>query len=140
MELKVIRDQFTEKSTLGTLLIDSEFFCFTLEDRRRADGVKVKHETCIQPGTYEVAITFSNRFRRMLPLLLNVPGFDGIRIHPGNTNVDTSGCLLVGKTRGTDVINSSRLAFDALFAKIKAAINRGEKVFIEITEERGVKQ
>jgi hypothetical protein len=68
-------------------------------------------------------------------LLLDVPNFDGIRIHTGNTAKDTLGCILVGQGKGVDSISSSRLAFAPLFEKIQAVV-RTEKVFIEITEQR----
>ena len=67
----------------------------------------------------------------MLPLLLDVPAYEGIRIHPGNTDADTEGCLLPGKTKSADMVASSRLAFTALFEKIKAALQR-EKIFISV--------
>ena len=133
MELKLVRKIFTDKSTIGDLSVNGTFECFTLEDPPRE--VKVKGETAIPAGRYEVAVTFSNKFGKFLPLLLSVPGFDGIRIHPGNTPKDTLGCILVGQGKGVDSISSSRLAFLPLFEKIQAVL-RSEKVFIEITEER----
>ena len=133
MELKLIRKTFTDNSTIGELAVNGVFECFTLEDKVRP--VKIKGETAIPAGTYEVAVTFSNKFQKFLPLLMNVPNFDGIRIHTGNTPADTLGCILVGQGKGADSISSSRLAFAPLFEKIQAVI-RTEKVFIEITEER----
>ena len=133
MELKLVRKIFTDKSTIGDLSVNGTFECFTLEDPPRP--VKIKGETAIPAGKYEIAVTFSNKFGKFLPLLLNVPGFDGIRIHPGNTAKDTLGCILVGQGKGVDSISSSRLAFLPLFEKIQAVL-RSEKVFIEIAEER----
>lgn len=129
MNLKLVRRTLTEQSTIGTLSINGRFECFTLEDRVRP--FKIKGETAIPAGIYEVTITFSDRFRKPLPLLLNVPNFSGIRIHPGNTAADTEGCILVGTTQGKDMIGNSRVAFKALFAKIEAAL-RKEKVFMEV--------
>ena len=132
MELKLVRKIFTDKSTIGELDVNGTFECFTLEDPPRE--VKIKGETAIPAGRYEIAVTFSNKFGKFLPLLLNVPGFDGIRIHPGNTPKDTLGCILVSQGKGVDSISNSRLAFLPLFEKIQAVL-RSEKVFIEITEE-----
>jgi hypothetical protein len=90
-----------------------------LEDVERKE--KIKSETAIPKGTYKVVINQSNRFKRLLPLLLNVPNFEGVRIHSGNSNHDTEGCILVGQTRGKDYIGQSRKAFDKLFKKMQAA-------------------
>lgn len=108
-----------ENSIIGELSIDGVFECFTLEDLERP--VKIKGETAIPRGTYKVIINQSRRFKRLLPLLLNVPNFEGVRIHPGNTNHDTEGCILVGKTRSKEYIGQSRKAFDKLFKKMQKA-------------------
>ena len=85
-------------------------------------------------GNYEVAITYSNRFKRELPLIKDVPGFSGIRIHPGNTDEDTEGCILVGLVwDGDDFIGQSRVAFQSLFSKMQTAIANGEKIHLEVT-------
>lgn len=133
MQLQLVRKIFTANSTIGELSVNGVFECFTLEDKVRP--VKLKGETAIPAGTYEVAVTFSNKFQKFLPLLMDVPNFDGIRIHPGNTPKDTLGCILVGQGKGVDSISSSRLAFAPLFEKIQAVV-RTEKVFIEISEQR----
>lgn len=116
MEIKVIRKEFTENSTIGEMSIDGEFFCYTLEDRIRE--VKVYGETAIPYGRYKVNITMSNRFKRMMPLLIDVPGFEGVRIHNGNTDKDTHGCILVGMSKSKDFIGMSKIAFQKLMAKI----------------------
>ena len=131
MELNLTRTDLTRKSTIGELKVNGKFECFTLEDVVRP--VKVAGMTAIPAGSYEVVITFSARFKTPLPLLLAVPNFDGIRIHKGNTAENTEGCILVGKTKSTDLIGSSKLAFDALFAKLKAASLR-EKIFIHVVD------
>ena len=82
--------------------------------------------TAIPPGRYQVVLDFSPRFRTTLPRLLDVPGFDGIRIHAGNTDADTEGCILVGTAREPDRILASRVALDALTAKIRAGLLYGE--------------
>lgn len=135
MDLKLVRTDLTSQSTIGEFYVDGEFECYTLEDVVRP--IKIKGMTAISPGTYEVVISHSARFKRLLPLLLNVPNFDGIRIHAGNTAADTEGCLLVGQGKSNDAISGSRNAFDALFAKLQAAAGR-EKIFIEIAQGDGV--
>jgi len=119
MEIKIKRLHKTENSTIGELLIDGKFECFTLEDKER--DVKIKGETAIPRGTYKVIINQSNRFKRLLPLLIDVDNFEGVRIHAGNTNHDTEGCILVGRTRTNDFIGQSRKAFDLLFSKMQKA-------------------
>ena len=131
MELKILRKELTARSTIGELHVDGRFECFTLEDAVRP--VKIKGVTAIPAGVYEVVVNFSQRFQRPLPLLLSVPNFDGVRIHAGNTDADTEGCLLVGKSKAVDFIGSSRAAFEALFPKIQRAAMR-EKIFIEIAQ------
>ena len=119
MKLLLKRIHRTELSTIGELYVDGVFECYTLEDVER--DVKIKSETAISKGTYKIIVTMSNRFKRMLPLLINVPEFQGVRIHAGNTNHDTEGCILVGQTRSKDFIGKSRKAFDNLFKKIQKA-------------------
>lgn len=119
MLITVKRIHKTENSVIGELLVDGVFECFTLEDVERL--VKIKGETAIPKGTYKVIINKSNRFKRLLPLLLNVPNFEGVRIHSGNTNHNTEGCILVGQTRSKDYIGQSRKAFDKLFKKMQKA-------------------
>ncbi len=132
MELKLVRKWLTPNSTIGELSVDGKFECFVLEDHFPTPYVKTPAKTCIPLSRYEVIVTMSNRFKVDLPLLVNVPQFAGIRIHPGNVAADTEGCLLPGRVRQTDKILESKLAFDALFSKIKAAIAKGEKVHITV--------
>ena len=124
--------------TFGMLYVDGRVFCQTLEDELRAPGVKVWGRTCIPAGTYRVIVNHSARFKRMLPLLLNVPGFEGVRIHAGNTHEDTEGCILVGRRRGVlgrlRAVLDSRPAFDSLFKQIDSARKRGEEVEITIID------
>lgn len=119
MKIQIKRLHKTENSTIGELTIDGVFECYTLEDKER--DVKIKGETAIPKGTYGVIINKSNRFKKLLPLLLKVKGFEGVRIHAGNSNHDTEGCILVGKARSVDYISQSRKAFDSLFAKMQKA-------------------
>jgi len=129
MELNLTRVEFTDESTIGELSINGTFECYTLEDKVRP--VKVKGMTAIPAGSYEIIINFSERFKKPLPLLLNVPNFDGVRIHPGNSAKDTEGCILVGKSKSADFVGSSRAAFETLFEKLKRA-TENEKIFIHI--------
>lgn len=128
LSLELIRSPSSAKSTIGRLLVDGAFQCFTLEDVVRP--IKIAHETAIPAGTYKVIITESARFKRRLPLLVGVPGFDGIRIHPGNCAADTDGCILVGAMVGLDWVGSSRAAFDTLFSKLEQA----DTISITITD------
>lgn len=131
--IKVSRKWKTDKSTIGELTFD-ELKCFTLEDPVR-DGPKIPGDTAIPAGRYEVICNYSNRFGRLLPMIMNVPGFSGVRIHLGNRPNDTEGCILVGKDYDPsipDVISNSRMAFLPLFEKIKESAIAG-KVWIDIS-------
>lgn len=127
-----------DRATIGRLDVDGMFRCWTLEDVVRPAGdAKVAGETAIPPGRYEVRITWSPRFQRELPLLLGVPGFEGVRIHAGNTVRDTEGCILVGEDVAHDgdapVLLRSRLAFDVLFAKL-SDVPPGEAIWLTIEQ------
>lgn len=128
MELRVKRKFFGENYTIGELLIDGEYFCDTLEDTVRPFGKngegKIAGQTAIPIGTYRVAMTYSQRFKRVLPQVLNVPFFEGIRIHPGNTAEDTHGCILVGKNSEKGKVLESKATFDRLFTILNN--NRGD--------------
>lgn len=130
MILKLSRIFKGDKYTIGKLYTDGIYFCDTIEDVVRT--IKIKHETAIPIGKYQVIITRSERFKKDMPLLLNVPNFDGIRIHSGNTESDTSGCILVGENKVKGQVINSRLTFVKLFAIIQSALRLGDKVFIEI--------
>lgn len=131
MRLTLQRSPSNSVCTIGQLSVDGVHECFSLEDVVRP-GPKVFGQTAIPAGIYQVVITFSPHFQRELPLLVNVPGFEGVRIHPGNTAADTEGCILVGMDLGNNSIGRSLMAFNALFPKIQAAINAGEGVVIEV--------
>lgn len=130
MNLKLIRKDFTEESTIGELYVDGEFECFILEDTVR--DTKIYGKTAIPYGVYDIKITHSPRFKRHLPLLLNVPNYQGVRIHVGNYPKDTEGCLLPGKTKGKDFVGNSKIAFNELYRKMVRATERGETLSIEI--------
>lgn len=135
MNLLLQREIVSDISTIGTLYVDGLRECHTLEDRDRHledGGAKVYGETAIPRGTYKVVITYSNRFKQEMPLLVDVPQFDGIRIHSGNEAADTHGCILVGGGIGQDRVFNSRNAYQILFNKLSAAIALGEEIEIEI--------
>ena len=132
MELRLKRDPSTANATTGELWLDGLVECFTCEDVVRP--VKIKGETAIPAGRYQIKITPSARFKRDLPLLLNVPNFEGVRIHTGNTAEDTEGCILVGQEMLADGVTHSRDAFAHLFPKLRAALDAGEEVWISIED------
>lgn len=135
MKLRLVREQFRPDSTIGRMLVDDVFECFTLEDGVRTK--KIHGATAIPAGAYRVTVEDSPRFKRKLPRLHGVPNFSGVLIHPGNTAADTEGCILVGRNwkPGQEAIGASRLAFDTLFSKINSAIDRGEEVSIAVMQE-----
>lgn len=140
MKLTVQRFKFLEKCTIGHLLkedIDTGFF--TLEDKMREEpGIsvevwKINGETAIPRGIYRVGVSFSDHFQKDLPILNDVPGFVGVRIHPGNIDSDTEGCILVGKTwLGADFIGQSREAFNEVFSWIKETVGTPEGCEVQI--------
>lgn len=132
MELKLTRKWLTKNSTVGELSVDGKQECFVIEDNYPTPYKKTPGVTAIPAGRYEVIVNISTRFKVEMPLLLNVPEYQGVRIHPGNTSSDTEGCLLPGRKREVNKVLESKLAYDALFTKIKAAIARKERVWITI--------
>lgn len=138
MKIQLERVQLDPDVTIGALACDGEFVCWVCEDPvREVPGQpvatwKVPGKTAIPAGSYRVDVTMSARFKRMLPILIAVPGFEGVRIHPGNTAADTEGCLLPGRLRLGKSVGQSRLAFDDLFARINEAVRRRELVTIDI--------
>ena len=100
MRITIERLTMTSTTTIGKMYLNGEYFGYTLEDVNR--DTKIKHQTCIPAGLYKVVLTVSNRFKRLMPLLIDVPNFKGIRIHGGNTHKNTSGCPIVAKRRLDD--------------------------------------
>lgn len=134
MKLSLNRTYLGQDCTIGTMSVDGVFTCYTCEDTVRPLGDKIYGKTAIPAGEYDVVITHSPRFDRDLPLLLRVPGFEGIRIHPGNIPADTDGCILPGLEilSGFAGVGESRLAFEQLYGKISAAINAHQMVTISV--------
>jgi hypothetical protein len=112
MKLILTPDTISSNSVISKLAVDGAFECYILEPPNP-----------IPAGTYEIKILDSRKFGRPMPHLLSVPGHEAIEIHWGNTSKDTRNCLLTGRTRGTDFVGESRLAFEALFAKLKDPIS-----------------
>ncbi len=136
MLIKVIRKWFTPKSSSGIISVDGVKCGFSLEDVARPHGVKIPNETAIPAGDYKVILDYSNRFKRVMPHILDVPGFEGVRIHGGNTAENTSGCILVGLEKGEDKIYNCQPTFDYIYHSIEQARNRGEEVTILIINEQ----
>lgn len=140
MKLTLKRNQSANNATIGVLYLDDIFECYTLEDVvREITGIpieqwKIKGQTAIPIGKYRVIIDFSNRFQKMMPHILDVAGFEGVRIHSGNSDKDTEGCLLVGQCWkiGENKIGLSRLAFESLFIKLEKAVNSGEEIYLTV--------
>ena len=144
MELKLIRKYRCNNYCIDKLYINNIYFSDALEDPDRGltdsmsleeiKKIKIKGNTCIPYGTYNITITYSPRFKKNLPLLNNVKGFDGIRIHSGNKPQDTEGCLLPGFNKVKGQVIDSKVTTNKLIAQIQQALNKGEKVTITITK------
>jgi hypothetical protein len=132
MNIRIVREPSRDDTTLGSLFIDDYWQCHTLEDVIRPPGEKVLSKTAIPPGRYKLILSLSNRFKKVMPEVLDVPMFSGIRIHSGNKAKDTAGCLLVGQTRSVEErsIGRSRLAYKALMSKLTAAVEEGITIHI----------
>lgn len=137
MNLTLDRQPSWQGGTLGLLFVDGVFECHTLEDVARPAGEKVAGETCIPPGRYRVKLLPSPRFGRIMPRLLDVPGFEGVLIHWGNTPADTEGCILLGTAEAATFIGHSRDTFAALFARLDAADRLGEEIWLTVTNPAG---
>lgn len=141
MKLRLERLWPKKDYTVGRLYVDDRLFCNTLEDRivdKNKNGVldgdekKVYGESAIPYGTYKIIYNWSPKFGRNLPRLLNVPHFEGILIHPGNTAADSAGCILVGKNTEVGRLTNSRYISDELNKLIDEAQQKGEPITIEI--------
>ena len=143
MKLKLKRIARKSDYTIGRLYINGHLFSDVLEDTDRGlqkdmtleeiKKLKIKGRTAIPTGTYTIIITYSPKYKKQMPLLLSVPGFEGIRIHSGNTHKDTEGCLLVGENKEVGKVLNSRYTYNRLFTKLKEAFDRGETITIEIS-------
>ena len=142
MEILVKREYKKKDYTIGKMYINGEYFCDTLEDTDRGltqimtlseiKEVKEYGRTAIPAGRYPIAYTYSPRFKKHLPLLLNVPAFDGVRIHSGNTHKDTEGCILLGENKAVGKVLNSRKTMDEFLRILKPAIEACENIWIKI--------
>jgi hypothetical protein len=152
MELKLKRIALRETYTIGRLYVDNHYFSDTIEDRVRdinkdgdlndAGEGKVYGKTAIPYGRYEITMKvqspkYSQRAsyawcKGYLPRLLNVPHFDGILIHAGNTADDSAGCLLVGENKVKGQVINSMATLKRLIPILKHASDSGEKIWITI--------
>lgn len=140
MKLKLKRIAFKPTYTIGRLFVDGKYVCDTIEDRDRGltDSMTLEEimrlkkygETAIPYGTYRVQITYSPKFKKMMPILIGVKGFEGVRIHSGNTSKDSLGCLLVGRNTKVGMVTESRKTYNMLYDLIKDQKN----IIIEITK------
>lgn len=139
MRITLIRRRNKKDYCIGDLYIDGKWFCNTLEDVDRGlddsmplediKKMKVKGETAIPTGIYQVLLTYSPKYKKIMPLINNVKGYSGIRIHSGNTAKDTEGCLLVGKNKEVGKVLESRNTFNALFKRLQQT---NGKIIIDI--------
>lgn len=142
MKLKLKRVYFNDKYTIGKLYICDEYFCDTIEDVNRdlnKDGdlndpgeSKIMHKTAIPFGSYKVVVNLSNRFKRLLPLLIDVPHFDGIRIHNGVDETSSSGCIIVGKNTEVGKLTKSREYMNLLTDKLLSEQSKGITITIDV--------
>lgn len=142
MKLELYRKYRKSGYTIGLLYADGKFICNTLEDtdrgltnemsERQIASIKVKGKTAIPTGTYPIIVTYSPRFKKQMPLLDNVKGFEGIRIHSGNIASDTEGCILCGKNTKVGEVTSSKMWTEKVYNLINDAIRKRESVFIDI--------
>ena len=140
MKITLKRIALKDTYTIGKLYIDGEYFCDTLEDKVRdlnKNGVfdngekKIYGETAIPYGTYNVKWTYSNKFKKYMPLIENVPSFAGIRIHAGNSSADTQGCVLVGENKAVGKVLNSKNTVNKLYPIIEKAC-KNDSVTMEI--------
>ena len=139
MRLTLIRVANRPTYCIGKLYIDGVYFSDVLEDVDRGlddamdeatiKKLKVKGETAIPTGIYQVLLTYSPKYKRIMPLINNVKGYSGIRIHSGNTAKDTEGCLLVGKNKEVGKVLESRITYNAFFKRLQQA---KDKIIIDI--------
>ena len=135
MEITVKRINKTNDYTIGQMFIDGEYFCDTLEDTVR-DLTNVKDKiygrTAIPAGTYSVILDYSGHFKKLLPHILDIPFFSGVRIHSGNDVEDTNGCILVGSYHHAGYITESRATMEKLMKKLRETINKGDRITLSI--------
>lgn len=135
--------KFRQKGySIGILYINGERICETLEDEDRGlkqelsvatlKSMKIKGQTAIPVGTYQVLMTYSPKYKRIMPLVSNVPAYEGVRIHSGNTNRDTEGCILCGRNTKKGMVTNSRYWTKIVTGRIQKAVDNKEQVTLQI--------
>ena len=142
MRILIDRANKMDKCTISEVYVNGTFFCYALEDKDRGlrqdmtlkeiMAIKIKGKTAIPTGTYNVIVNYSPKFKKQLPLVENVPGYSGIRIHPLNTDKDTEGCIGFGLWRGGTSIYASKVYTDTIISMIERELNNGGTVTLEI--------
>ena len=143
MEIQLTRSFFAaptgkaEGYTLGELWQDSTRIGYTVEDQDRHLEIdpkgKVYGKTCIPRGRYKLELTFSHRFQKLLPLIVDVPGFEGIRIHGGNRAENSQGCIILGRERTNDGVKNCRPVMVRIISLLVHAEARDETCWITIS-------
>lgn len=136
LEFRLERKEYTQDTTIGELSVNGFHLFYTLEDIVRSKGVKVKGKTAIPAGRYQVQNTWSPKYQRIMPLIMDVPMFQGIRIHGGNDEDDTEGCVLVGLFKQTNRIHTCKPALDVVYSLINAAELLHRKVWITVEDTK----
>lgn len=116
MNITVQRQTYDDVSTQGEMSVDGNHFGWTLEPRKDQSMGK---PYCVDAGTYPINLGWSEHFQMIVPQVLDVEGFTGVEIHPGNFPTDTHGCCLVGFVESKDFVGQSRLAFETLMNKLQ---------------------
>lgn len=144
LNLYLFRTHLKDKYTIGNLyhtlsdcknknmnILSKGYLCDTLEDTFRGNNLlnkKIAGETCIPEGNYKVVITYSPKFKKYLPELLDVPFFSGIRIHSGSSAKDSAGCILVGKNKIVGMLVDSFLTMIG----VQSLIEKADECYITI--------
>lgn len=153
--MKVLVKRIAKKETycIGKLYIDGEYICDTIEDKDRGlkkemplseiKEKKVYGKTAIPTGLYDLTLNvvsprlgskpyFQKVCNGKVPRILNVPGFDGVLLHPGNTEEDSYGCLILGLNKAVGKVLESRATFEKVYKILKKGNDKGEEITIEI--------
>ena len=135
VEALLLRSDFGDDFTLGSLLFAGKFVGYTCEDKDRhleIGGMKIPGETAIPRGYYRLTVSFSNRFQKLMPEIKDVPGFSGVRVHGGNTHEDTEGCPLLGAIKTTNGVKDCREVNAKLIKLIQGVEARGDECWLVV--------
>lgn len=143
LEFTVLRREFKDTYTMSDFLVNGTKLCDVLEDTDRGldsalsnqANIKIPSETAIPYGRYKVQLYQSPRFKRLLPLLINVPYFEGILIHRGNTHKDTAGCLLPGTDNKNGTVINSAVREVEIVKLCEEATTKGQEIWITIKKK-----